>query len=271
MVYRSAFVPALEASSMAGSLKDAATLIGAGVIRVHHVVDLYRPPVTMAEVTGVAAVVDAQRDTMRELEKDIRAAFDSVAPDLDKSVEVSFTAEEGEMPRAAAQAGRVADVLVFRSRSNGKTAFDPPFLEELLFHSGRPLFLTPASGLSKRPEHIAIGWNGTREAARAMSMAGPLIDIAEKVSVLTIGKDRRDSPTADQVAAHLSHCRVNAHVLRREAKGDTGEALADLAIGAGCDALVMGAFSHSRLREVVLGGVTRAMLDQPPMPLLLAC
>lgn len=273
MAFKSALVPALDAASVAGSLQDAGELLsGTGrIIRVHHVSDVYRPPASMVGAVEVAAIANAQREGARKIEGEIRQAFKDAVRDMTSGIEVGLTVEEGEMPRAAAIAARTSDVTVFRHRGEGNAAFDPSFFEALVFHSGRPLFLTPSSGTSGNLDHVAIGWNGSLQAARAVSVAMPVLQAAKSVSVVTIGDDRHGRPGADDLVAQFTRCDIPAKVIRREDKGRrTSDILTDAAHENGCGLLILGAFSQSRLREVILGGVTRKMLMAPSMPLLIA-
>lgn len=273
MAYKSAFVPAVDAGTLEGSMQDAGELLaGTGrFIRVHHVTDLYRPPASLMGAVEVAAIAEAQREGARRLETDIRQAFKAAANDIDGGFELALTVEEGELPRAAAIAARTSEVTVFRHRGAEKVAFDPSFFEALLFHSGRPLFLTPETGAGSQLGHVAVGWNGSREAARAVSVAAPILQNAQSVTVLSIGEgDPRKGPSADDLCAQFTRSGISAKVVHREAEGRTADALSDAAIESGCGLLILGAFSQSRLREVVLGGVTRKMLMTPPLPLLVA-
>ncbi|MEM9838580.1 MAG: universal stress protein [Pseudomonadota bacterium] len=272
MAFKSALVPALDAASIAGSLQDAGELLsGTGrFIRVHHVSDVYKPPASLVGAVEVAAIANAQREGAQKLEGDIRQAFKEISRTMEPGLEVGLTVEEGEMPRAAAIAARTSDVTVFRHRGEGKAAFDPSFFEALVFHSGRPLFLTPEAGSAGNLDHVAIGWNGSLQAARAVSTAMPMLQNAKSVSVVTIGDDRRGRPGAEDLVAQFTRCDISAKVIRREDKGRTSDILTNAALENGCGVLVLGAFSQSRLREVVLGGVTRKMLMAPPMPLLIA-
>ncbi|MEM1379062.1 MAG: universal stress protein [Pseudomonadota bacterium] len=273
MAYTNAYVPALDAGSLAGSLQDAdALLSGTGrFIRVHHVIDVYKPPLSLVGAVEVAAIANAQREGARKLEADVRQAFKAVAGDVTSGCEVALTVEEGEMPRASALAARTSDITVFRHRGEGRVAFDPSFFEALLFHSGRPLFLTPETGAGSDLNHVAIGWNGSRESARALAAAGPALQTAKSVSVITIGDERKDRPTADELVGQLQRCDISAKLVRRDDKGgSTTTILSQACEDNGCGLLVLGAFSQSRVREVVLGGVTRKMLREPPLPLLIA-
>lgn len=272
MAYRSLFIPALDKDSLAGAIADAGVMLGEGpgVIRAHYAVDDYRPPVSMADAVNLTQIVEAQRTQSRRLEQELHTAFDEVSSKLPASVQCTFTTAEGEMPRAAAVASRLCEAILYRHRGTKKKAFDPMLIEELLFRSGRPLILTPSSGVDDRPDTLAIAWNGSVEATRAIALAQPMIRTARKVFVMTIGAEKHGAPSAEDMSAHLKDCGTESEVLRGEPGGADGKMLADMAIEAGAQMLVLGAYSRSRLREVILGGVTKSYLEEPPLPLLIA-
>lgn len=272
MAFRSLFIPALDKSSLSSALNDASILLadGPGVIRTHFAIDDYTPPAALAGSIDLSRLVEEQRQASRLLEQELHTAFDETVAHLPKNVRCSFVTVDGPMPRIAATASRLCDLTVYRHRGEDKKAFDPVIIEEILFHSGRPLFLVPDNGLSERPEHLAVAWNGSREATRAVALAQPMIQSAKQVTFITIGHEEIGAPTAEDMAQHVSACGTEAKVLRREKAKDAGDSLASLAIEDGAQALILGAYSHSRLRQTVFGGVTRSYLEEPPLPLFIA-
>lgn len=146
--------------------------------------------------------------------------------------------------------------------------------ESVIMASGRPALVVPYIGAGKHfGRRALVAWDGGREAARALNDALPLLRRAEKVAVLVISPHKGDhgpEPGAD-IALHLARHGVKAEAQHLEA-GDLSIAnallsrLADLDI----DLLVMGAYGHSRLREWVLGGVTREIFRQMTVPVLMS-
>lgn len=272
MAFRSLFVPALDPVSARGAVADAGQLLGqsGGYLRAHFATEDIRPPVTMADAVNLTALVEEQRAASRLIEREIHAAFDAACRDLSEGIETSFTTAVGEMPRSLARASRLCEAILFRHRGPDKKAFDPIIIEELLFRSGRPLILVPPRGLSGSFDTLAVAWNGSREATRALALAQPMIRTAEKVTFITIGKERPEAPTAEEMSAHMNACGTKCDVIRREAGKNVDQQLASIAIEEGAQALVVGAFSRSRLREIILGGVTRSFLEEPPLPLVIA-
>jgi nucleotide-binding universal stress UspA family protein len=119
---------------------------------------------------------------------------------------------------------------------------------------------------------ILVAWNGSREAARAVGDAMPLLERAEHVQVAVFRPDAGpgELPGAD-LAAHLARHGARANVTRHEASDiDVGNLLLSTAFDAQADLIVMGAWGHSRLAELVLGGVTRTILESMTVPVLMS-
>jgi nucleotide-binding universal stress UspA family protein len=145
-------------------------------------------------------------------------------------------------------------------------------LESGLFESGRPLLVAPPSPPSRIATNILIAWNGSTEQARANALAMPLLQQAERVTVLTVaGGTGVPGPSGEQVVRYLERNGVPVSPHKVEA-GDrsTGEAVLAAAESLGCDLLVKGAFTQSRLRQMIFGGATRHILANAALPILMA-
>jgi nucleotide-binding universal stress UspA family protein len=146
--------------------------------------------------------------------------------------------------------------------------------EELALGVGRPVLVVPRYGAFEMVgERVLIAWNGTREATRAVHDALPLLKRATKVTVLSIDP-KHDSgsrvPSAD-IALHLARHGVAAEAASTVGLDiAVGDVLLSRAADLGVDLIVMGAYGHSRLREVVLGGATRHILHHMTVPVLLS-
>jgi nucleotide-binding universal stress UspA family protein len=153
---------------------------------------------------------------------------------------------------------------------------DDAMLEAALLSSGRPILVIPFAGefptLGRR---ILVGWNASREAARALHDAMPFLTHAEVVTVLAINPrhgigEHGDVPAAD-IATHLARHGVKAEAAHTVAKDiGEGEALLSYAADIGADLIVTGAYGHSRMREMVFGGVTRTLLAEMTAPVLMS-
>ncbi len=155
-------------------------------------------------------------------------------------------------------------------------SFDRAYVEPVIFGSGRPVLLLPPGDESAPPQpvkSVLVAWDFGREAARALSDALPLLAKAEQITILSVEgeKDIRTAGTLaelkDHLAAHDLDCRF---VQTRLKHASIGECLAATARDAQADLLVMGAYGHTRLREFLLGGATRYMIAEPPLPILLS-
>lgn len=150
------------------------------------------------------------------------------------------------------------------------------FTEYVLLHCARPVLVVPSgieppAGLGQR---IVIGWNGSHSATRALSTALALLERAERVELLVFnpelaGDAHGEEPGAD-IGLYLARHRIPVQVSAARAEGDVGEALMAYAGRNGADLVVMGAYGHSRMREILLGGVTRSALRTARLPLWMA-
>jgi nucleotide-binding universal stress UspA family protein len=168
---------------------------------------------------------------------------------------------------------RLADIAVmqacdeFLSMLRGAT-------EEVLFNSGGPVIVTPLgwSGPAQ-PVRALIAWDGGPRASRALRDAMPLLSKAAQVEIVTISGDPNPAKRIEgaEIAPRVArHCRDVRLTNLPAARGDVGEALRAHATMTRADLVVMGAFAHNRFRQMVLGGVTRHMLEAPPVPTLMS-
>src|ERR1019366_4712080 len=168
--------------------------------------------------------------------------------------------------------GRVFDVIVM-SRPDAKS---PPLhdsaIESGLFESGRPILLSPPSSPRQIATNVLIAWNCSTEQARATAFAMPLLQKADRVTVLTvIGGTAVPGPSAEQLIRYLQRNGIVAKPLRVELDGrSTGKAILATAQSLGCDLLIKGAYTQSRLRQMIFGGATQHVLANAPLPVLLA-
>jgi nucleotide-binding universal stress UspA family protein len=151
-----------------------------------------------------------------------------------------------------------------------------PRPEQVALASGRPVLIVPYAGhFDNVGRRVLIAWNATREAARAVSDSMPLLTSAALVTVLTI--DPREGPHGHgeipgaDIALHLARHGVKTETERTISAGlPVGEALLSRAADLGADLIVMGAYGHSRVRELLLGGATRSMLRSMTVPVLMS-
>ena len=142
-----------------------------------------------------------------------------------------------------------------------------------LFGSGRPVFLVPAT--HKAPANLAramICWDGGLTAARALAGAMPLLARAKRVDVVTIAKEGEtaDDLPSFNIVRHLARHGIHAKLSRLPMADDAGAALLRHAASSSADYMVMGAYGHWRVRELMLGGVTKTVLASMTLPVLMA-
>jgi nucleotide-binding universal stress UspA family protein len=168
--------------------------------------------------------------------------------------------------------GRFSDLFVFARPEGRDAAHRMRLIETALFEAGRPVLLAPPNAPDQLGREALIGWNGSREALRALSAALPLLSRMRRVVLLSIGETEhanplRDEELSDYLACHGLHPeRIHVEPDRRGA----GTRLLHEAQVIGADVLVMGAYTHSRLHEAILGGATRHVIEHATLPVLLA-
>jgi nucleotide-binding universal stress UspA family protein len=173
-------------------------------------------------------------------------------------------------PDAAAAHARYFDWSIVNWEGRGHAASD--LAEALMFGSGRPVMILPQGKAPAALSHIAIAWDGSRAAARAVGDAAPLLRKSKQISVMVVLDEK---PLAEDAGKRLAGelerrgLPVSLKVIRAEDRAiDT--TLQEHARDAGADLLVMGAFGHSRLRDFVLGGATKGVLTDLRMPVMLS-
>ena len=184
---------------------------------------------------------------------------------------------EGVAPETVALHGRYADLLVVGQEDlQALRKADGAVIEAALFSSGRPVLVVPHSGrLEAVGRRVLIGWNASREAARAVHDSLPLIVGAETVTVLAVNSRPGiaadgEEPGAD-IARHLARHELRVTVERTDAAEiSAGDVILNRAAELSADLIVVGACGHSRIRELVLGGVTRTLLRQMTVPVLMS-
>jgi nucleotide-binding universal stress UspA family protein len=168
--------------------------------------------------------------------------------------------------------GRVFDVIVMNRRDASSIPLHDRAIESGLFESGRPILLSPPSPPRQIATNVLIAWNCSTEQARAIALAMPLLQKADRVTVLTvIGGTGVSGPSAEQLIRYLQRNGIVAEPMKVELDGrNTGEAILATAQSLGCDLLIKGAYTQSRLRQWVFGGATQHVLANAALPVLLA-
>ncbi|HKZ05573.1 MAG TPA: universal stress protein [Methylomirabilota bacterium] len=246
---------------------------GARVVGLH----VMPPPLTpfYGEVPIPEAVEKAQRLELEEAARRAAALFASAAAHT--AVPTEWRVAEGPVLREAKVHARYADLSVVpQGIELGSPSADLHALpEELALGVGRPVLVIPRYGSFRSTgRRVLVAWNGSREATRAVHDALPLLQRAERVTVLsidpTVDPDGSRLPGAD-IALYLArHGAVATAATIPGADMDVGDLLLSYATDHDADLIVMGAYGHTRLREMVLGGATRTLLQHMTVPVLLS-
>lgn len=209
---------------------------------------------------GVALTADAVRE--------MRAEDETLARHIDGrlargDVPFDVTVSDDDRFAALSAGARFADLIVL-----GR---DDPVLEDLVLSESCPVLALPPHGTIDAVVggRIVIAWDGSSPAANAMKAAVPLLAQASRVDLVTVNA-REDACDATKALCYLSRHGVHADLHRVTAQGSVAEALLETAHDLGAGLLVMGLYGHSRLRELLVGGVTRAMVAKADVALLLA-
>lgn len=216
----------------------------------------------------------------RKLAASVREVFEKTCKDGgvkitdkvdDGAVTASWNEDVGSFDYRYGLEGRLYDLSVVAQPDSDDKENTTDVLEGLLFHSARPVLMVPSTGLGNLGGKAVIAWNGSSESTRALWGAMPILSKAEAVVILTVGdEDDLDGPDGHTLARSLEFRGVKADIV--ETRGDDqsdGEAVLDAVKDLEADLLVMGAYSHSRLRELIWGGVTQEVIEGAKIPVLM--
>lgn len=190
--------------------------------------------------------------------------------DADGPATCTFTEENGRMADVVKHAGRLSDLIVLpkpqRERNLGQSS-----LKAALYGAGRPVLICPGQLQPDETfaQHVAVGWNGSLPAARAVASSLDIVHAAQKVSILTGGKVQTHGPTVEELVAYYAMRGIEAEVVRFDEK-DAATGLLQTSQRIGASLLVIGAYSHSHETEMLFGGNTERIVDQTEMPILMA-
>ncbi len=236
----------------------------------------YEPIVPVTDMGGIPAdYIEAQRAENEKIATDAKVGFDETVRRAVLSSESRIvTAEFAEAPNIFSRLARRFDLSVVSQAGSNKHVLDELIIESALFDSGRPVVVVPyIQRAALTLKRVMVCWDGSRNAARAVSDAMPFLEKAETVEVVTIvgEKGKSDELPGADIAQHLARHGLKVE-LRRESPGtiDVANELLSLAADLSTDFLIMGGYGHSRLREFILGGATRGMLASMTVPTLMS-
>jgi nucleotide-binding universal stress UspA family protein len=178
---------------------------------------------------------------------------------------------DGRESEVVAEHGRLFDLIVIGRTTAHKHTRWQATCEAALFESGRPVLLAPAQPPKSIGDSVVVAWNGSPETARSVALAMSLLTAASRVVVLSVEGWMMPGPSGRDMTNHLVRNGVAAEAETVPTSGRTaGEAILERCRGIQADLLVKGAYTHSRLRQVIFGGATEHVMKHAAVPVLLA-
>jgi nucleotide-binding universal stress UspA family protein len=289
MTFRHVLVPLFGLDSDRTAL-DAALAVAhahnAHIQALHAVADPLKTTPLMVDVgVAIAEVVAAAERHAEARATQARLAFDgwsransvtlSDDPGAHQAATAEFRAEKGQESELLARFGRLTDLIIM-ARPKSEQALDlvAVAVEDALFSAGRPVLLMPSDCT---PQHLEamikgpaiISWNGSIEAIRSISAARPLLADRPRVRVINVQDGHAGVQSAADLVHYLAWQGIAASVGEGAETGNIAERLLAAAREANAGLLVMGAYTHSRLKHLVLGGVTSHMIDAANIPVFM--
>jgi len=249
--------------------------LGALVSAVAFEVDVQSPIGLYADPVGISGILAADRKKSAYNARDLLANFETSAAARGIAHDHSLlSCRLLEIPGRLVDEARFCDLAVVPLKEGIAAELD--IAEKLVFESGRPILIFPDDSKCELPSYlknVAVAWDFSRPATRAIAEALPLLQRAKQVRVFTVVDDKPidKSQSIAKLARHLA--RHGVEIISEDVKSN-GRAIGDVLKAYVCqhkiDLLVMGAYGHSRVREFILGGATKSILNHPPTWVLLS-
>jgi len=237
----------------------------------------YRPLLTGMSYGGVPTdVVAWQEQESEKLAQKALEGFSEAAKRSGVSYGTqTFAAVPGESANVFGELARRFDLAIVGQPNQHEPSFDDAIMEGALFGSGRPVLVVPyIQRETMTTERVVVCWDGSRTAARAIGDSLPFLKKAKSIDVLMVvnGRVKSDEVPGADIGQHLARHGLPVELHRiQTAKGmDTFSTIMAYIGDRSADFVVMGGFGHSRLREVVLGGVTRGFINTMTAPVLMS-
>jgi nucleotide-binding universal stress UspA family protein len=233
------------------------------------------PPIGSPGALSVAWLEERELE-MRRLDARI-AAVSSLLAGFAVSADVSSDyVELGRSDEAIGRRARYADLTVIGPDVLGGETLREKTIEGALFSSGKPLLLVPEGAApTLRPKRVLVAWDSRLEASRAVRESLDVLTAADEVHLVVVdpvqGEDYHGEEPGADAGAYLARHGVKVTISRQPRMNrSVADVLRQHALDTSAELIVMGAYGHSRLRERLFGGVTKSMLSEPPLTLLLA-
>ncbi|MCW5748074.1 MAG: universal stress protein [Alphaproteobacteria bacterium] len=285
MAYRVVLVPVMGDAADQAALDMARSL---GERMNTHIVGLHvRTPLATLISAGMFDPAPMPAQVINRIEEEIRAGAAAARDKFDKwrkAAGIDTATSPGRLAKASAEwvdveapladeiatRARTADLVVLARSAREYASASDDALHGALFNSGRPALIVPGNVPSGPFETVVIAWNDSRESAHAVAAAWSLIGRAKRVVVFIGAADEDRRRAADRFVTHLAWRGYPTAAIATDESDDVGEALLDAAQREKAGLIITGAYTHSRLRQFVFGGVTNHLLAKATIPVLMA-
>ncbi|MAH84272.1 MAG: hypothetical protein CBB68_07985 [Rhodospirillaceae bacterium TMED8] len=243
--------------------KDTVPLLGEGMS-----VAMIEDMIEVSEREGMAGAIKAQ-DIFNTFVHD----FGAIVSETPKNSGFSacLIEEIGREDEALASHGKLVDLIFAPRPTEDSEVAVNLALNAALFETGRPVLVVPPSGNTDFGKNIVISWNGSPQSSRAVASAMPILRQANTVTIFTVASDQISSDRIPALSEYLAWHGVQSNT--EKILGPThsvGPKLLEEISRVKADLLIMGAYTHSRVRRLILGGVTRHILEGAPIPVMMA-
>ena len=243
-----------------------------------HLTGLYVIPTTdfpaFMEVPSAFEAIQKVRESQAQEAETAQVAFEEATKR--SGIRAEWRCTEGGLTDKLAESARYADLMILGQHNPDEHDANRGLADRLVLEIGRPCLIIPYIGARESlGQRVLVAWNASREAVRAVNDALPILQAADRVVVLAVNPaygeaGEGDIPSAD-ICHHLARHGVHAEAESTVAQDiDVGNLLLSHAADMGADMIVMGAYGHSRWREMVLGGVSREMFQAMTVPVFMS-
>ncbi|MCB1679836.1 MAG: universal stress protein [Halioglobus sp.] len=233
----------------------------------------WMPAHGLEKVLGILVEADRRRrrDALQAFEAMVEQFSAQLAPeDAAAGFAVELVEVSGNVPELLAAQGKLADLIVVAYPPPGRSSSTPLKLEVALRETGRPVLVAPVTPFKTVAEHVAVAWNGSREAARAVAMSLDLLRSSNRVSIVSVQEGGTIEPSAQQLAEYLAVHSIEASpIVLEESERNAGARLLAECERTGADLLLMGAYTRSRTRQLIFGGATSHVLKEATIPVVM--
>lgn len=248
----------LEALFVAAEPQDAIPIVGEGMsgLIIEEMIQAAATETEKREASGKASFAAAVKESGIE---------ETNTPTAEVKPTCAWRKDSGREDETVARRGRLFDLVVIGrdpKEASASLTFDAALME-----TGRPILVAPETTPPTIGEKVMIAWNGGIEAARAVTSAMPMLRAAREVTIVSVGEVPYGRACAKALAEQFSWHGVDASVVESSETGQVANTLISEAEKCGADTIVLGAYSHSRFKEMILGGVTQDMLAKCALPL----